>query len=53
MSESGNFPLNPNIDFWLVGTKLIGGTEVDSVGMSFDPVTLSDFRVNSFIENSE
>lgn len=53
MQDAGLFGINPNVDFWLVGTKLIGGTEVENVGISFDPVTLSDFRVNSFVEASE
>lgn len=47
------FTKNPNVDFWLVGTTVIGGTEDPNVGFYFDPITLNGFELNSFYDVSE
>lgn len=48
----GYLELQPSVDFWKIGTNIVAGTEDYDLGLTFDVLTINDFRKYPFIENN-
>lgn len=46
--DDKSFPIHPNVDFWKIGSTVLGATEFIGVGMQFNVSTLSNFTAYPF-----